>query len=95
MKEEAALAVSELNEIGHIKKSSRIFTLCLLVTIAVLAVMTNQESNSLINNSNQYINFMQTYRIPMVLGNNYFKNFLGIGNQVKVAAQISSLSKQM
>lgn len=35
---------------------------------------------------------MQSYRVPMILGNNYFKTILKIGNQTKAAAQIQTLT---
>jgi len=38
---------------------------------------------------------MQTYRIPMISGGNYFKNMLNIGNQTKILSQIKTLATQL
>ena len=38
---------------------------------------------------------MATYRIPMILGNNYYKYILQVGDQANVVSQIQTLSDQM
>jgi hypothetical protein len=50
------------------------------------------EAVKIQNYSEQYITFMQCYRIPMILGNNYLQSIMRIGNQTKISSQISQLS---
>jgi hypothetical protein len=61
----------------------------------VLAAITNIDSSHLTSYSNQFIMFMNIYKFPIVLGTNYMKNFLGIGNITKINAQIQTATTNM
>lgn len=56
--------------------------------IILFAIATNFQLNSSLTTvrlySQKYLTYMAVYRIPMILGNNYYKSILGIGDQVKV-----------
>ncbi len=45
--------------------------------------------------SSQYVNFMAAYRIPMILGNNYFRLMIGLGNITTTLKQVNTLSEQL
>lgn len=68
-----------------------IFFVLIVSSIAIFHIITITRSSYLQNYSQQYITFMQAYRLPMVLGNSYLQNILKIGNQKKIANQISQL----
>jgi hypothetical protein len=66
------------------------------MTIVFLAILiSKKDGTKLVNYSSGYISFMQTYRIPMILGGSYFRNMLKIGNQTRILTQIKSLSAQL
>lgn len=67
----------------------------MLVSILALSQITEADSNNLMDYGNQYINFMNMYRFPIILVTNYMKSFLNIGNQTKVASQIAAVTKNM
>lgn len=56
--------------------------------IILFAIVTSTQLNSSLNTaqlySKKYLTYMAVYRIPMILGNNYYKSILGIGEQNKV-----------
>jgi hypothetical protein len=43
-------------------------------------IATNNSHAALQTKITRYSLFMETYRLPMLLGNNYYKYLLGIGN---------------
>lgn len=61
----------------------------------MIAVITQSDSAYLNSYSNQFNIFMTMYRFPVVLGTNYMKNFLKIGNITKVNAQIKAVTNSM
>jgi hypothetical protein len=66
--------------------------LTILTTIIVLLIITESNGTKLTKYSNQFINYMNMYRFPIILATNYMKSFLNVGNPTKVAAQIQSSS---
>lgn len=75
-------------EIFYFKLASRIFLFLIISSILILVMISNNNSHSLNDYSNQFINYMSMYRFPVVLATNIIKNFLKVGNQTKIAAQI-------
>lgn len=82
-------------EIIQIKFALRSLFAFLLGFVLILSFVTKNDSDSVINYSNQYIGFMNMYRFPMNLGMNYMKYFLDVGNKSKLANQIIGSTKQM
>jgi len=56
---------------------------------------TSSDGNNLNNYGKQFINFMNIYRFPIVLGTNYLKSILAVGNQTKVNSMINSATTNM
>ena len=81
-------------DIKCFKFTARVFTILMFSAILILAVITNLNSQSLNNYSNQFITFMSMYRLPFFLGTNYMKKFLKIGNTTKVNSMIASVTNQ-
>lgn len=77
-------------EIRYFKIASRIFLFLITCSILILVLISNNNSNSLNQYSNQFINYMSMYRFPVVLATNIMKNFMNVGNQTKIAAQIKT-----
>lgn len=84
-----------MSEAGQIRVLTRVFSLLLLGTIFGLFLLTSAEANSAVDYSDQYINFMRAYSIPIDLGINYFGNIMGIGNATRVSADVASLSSEL
>lgn len=51
-------------------------------------VITNRDTLTINNNITQFLNFLNLYRFPFALTKNYMKNFLNVGTQSSVIAQI-------
>jgi hypothetical protein len=62
----------------------------MIVTIIILLNICYQKNLNLTNYSNQFINYMGMYRLPIVLATNYMKSFLNVGNSTKVKNQIAT-----
>lgn len=69
-----------------------LFFALISISLIIFHVLTIGNAVKLQDYSHQYMTFMQCYRIPMILGNNYLQSIMGIGNQTKIASQISQLS---
>lgn len=69
-----------------------VFFFLISVSLIAFHVLTVSDAAKLEDYSQQYITFMQCYRFPMILGNSYLQSILGIGNQTKIASQISQWS---
>ena len=77
------------------RKLLRISTLSLLIMFFIISLEPYNNSSDMIDYSNRYTGFMAAYRIPMVLGNNYFKLLLNIGNKTVITKQINTLTAQL
>ena len=73
----------------------RILTAFMLIFIPTTMTVLNNSLEDSIAYSSRYFSFMATYRIPMILGNNYYKHILQVGDQTNVISQIHLLSNQM
>lgn len=51
-------------------------------------IITNRDTSTINNNITQFLNFLNLYRFPFALTKNYMKNFLNLGSQTSVIAQI-------
>ena len=74
----------------------RVILRLLTVVMIVFLIFSLGKLNSSLEDSKayseRYFTFMTTYRIPMILGNNYYKHILQIGDQNNVQSQIHLLS---
>lgn len=70
--------------------ASRAFILLIISSIVILVTVSDDNGHSLNDYSSQFINYMNMYRFPVVLATNVMKNFLKVGNQTKIAAQIKA-----
>lgn len=71
------------------------FIFLMVASILILSKITLSDAAQLNNYSNQFITIMSMYRYPVVLGISYMKNFLNIGNIVKVNGQIQFATNNM
>lgn len=92
VKEEMLDPVDTHALIRHFKLSSRVYLGIMVVLVVTVVGMTSANTSALISYSNQFINYMAMYRFPIILATNLIKNFMGVGNQTKVIAQINSSS---
>lgn len=83
---------STSKDIIQIKLIITIFFISIVATLIAFHAITVVDAAKLQSYSQQYITFMQCYRLPMILGNSYLQSTLGIGNQSKIASQIAQLS---
>jgi hypothetical protein len=63
--------------------------------IISFSVIVRSDSAYLNSYCNQFFTFMSMYRFPVILGTNYLKKFLNIGNMTKVDAQIQTATNGM
>lgn len=73
----------------------RSYSLIIICTVGVLTLVNNADSSKLVSYATQYITFMELYRIPMMLGNNYYKSLLGVGNYTKTTNEVAQLTSKM
>ena len=52
--------------------------------------VTKSDTSKISNYSSQFNNYMTLYRLPVLIGTNYMKYFLKVGNQAKSMAQIKA-----
>ena len=67
----------------------------MIISIVVLLLIHQSDTSNLISYGSQFIAFMNMYRFPVVLGTNYMKSFLNVGNAKTVASQIASATSSM
>ena len=78
---EGALTINTKDgDISLIKWTLRILNLVILLFLVVTMTSLNSSLNNRIAESSRYFTFMSTYRIPMILGNNYYRYILHLGN---------------
>ena len=80
---------NELIEISKIKKAMRLYSIFMALSIITLSLIDYTNSVFLNEYSEEYINFMQLYRYPIVLGNDYYSRLLNIGNQTNIMKKIA------
>jgi hypothetical protein len=85
------LADFEFKEIKYLKRFSRVFLFIIVSSIIILLIITSKNATSLTSYSNQFINYMNMYRFP-VIATNYMKSFLSVGNVAQVNRQIKTAS---
>lgn len=58
------------------------------ISIMTLSLIDYSSSVFLNEYSEEYINFMQLYRYPVILGNDYYSKLLNIGDQTNIMKKI-------
>ena len=56
--------------------------------------VTKFDTRKIAKYSSQFNNYMTLYRLPILIGTNYMKYFLKVGNQAKSMAQIKAAASQ-
>ncbi len=70
--------------------------LLLIVLISMVSIygVTKADTSNIAKYSSQFNNYMTLYRLPVLIGTNYMKYFLKVGNQAKSMAQIKTAASQ-
>jgi hypothetical protein len=82
-------------EVTKIKIALRLLGVFLIIFVFSIDAVLSHSLIDAIAYSSKYFTFMATYRYPMILGNNYYKHILGIGDQTNVKNNIALLSDSM
>lgn len=66
----------------------RLYSIFMAISIMTLSLIDYSSSVFLNEYSEEYINFMQLYRYPVILGNDYYSKLLNIGDQTNIMKKI-------
>ena len=81
--------------IARFMNLSRILSLVTVICLSLSLFTISTNSSHLITHSNQFINLMYIYRLPIILNINYLKSSLKMGNETKANRTIAAGTNTM